>query len=117
MVRRTDRERVLRVRRALKGTPVVIVEDLSPFFQGIFHEVREAAGARNVWTKGGQIFVKVQGRVRKVERDNKLDIIAAAAAELRQDARGGRDQALTTSVSPNMRGYGTGRRNQGWVVK
>ena len=69
-VSRTVRNEVVRRRRALKGKRVVIADDLSPFFQGVFSSLREIMGKNNVWSSGNQLFVKTTEGVRKVTGAN-----------------------------------------------
>ena len=115
-VRRTVKEQVITKRRALKGTKVVIADDLSPYYNGLFHEVREAMGPRNVWTAGGQVFTRLRGRVRRVDVRNREEVLAEArsGAENTESmdhatvARG-----LSTSPGQNMRGFGRGGRGRG----
>ena len=48
--RRCVRNEVVKRRSSLKGTKVVIADDLCPTNMSIFHEMREKLGYRNVWT-------------------------------------------------------------------
>ena len=74
-VRRTLRNEVVGARRALKGSSIVVADDLSPFFLALFHELREKAGPRNVWSSGGQLYVKIRGVVKRVDPRDKQDIL------------------------------------------
>ena len=89
---------VVRARRALRGSAIVIVDDLSPFYNSIFHELREKAG-KNVWSSGGQLFVKIRGEVHKVDARNKHETLSQL------------DQVSVRGDSPpsNLRGFGRGR--------
>ena len=77
-VRRTDRNMVIRHRRALKGKSVVIADDLSPFFMKMFFEFKDIVGQNNVWSVEGQIFVKIKGRISRVGRDNRGKLMREA---------------------------------------
>ena len=77
-VRRSDRNMVIRHRRALKGKSVVIADDLSPFFMKMFFEFKDVVGQNNVWSVEGQIFVKIKGRISRVGRDNRGQLMREA---------------------------------------
>ena len=79
----------------------MITDDLSPFYNNLFHELRDKAGPRGVWSTGGQLFVKIGGGVRRVDARNKEEVLR----ELSRAARG-----ADSSASPSqLRGFGRGR--------
>lgn len=50
---------IMQRRRRLKGTGVVIVEDLTGYNYSLLKKAREELGKRNLWTVDGTIFTKV----------------------------------------------------------
>ena len=109
-VRRMDRNTVIRHRRALKGKPIVIVDDLSPFFTKLFFDFKDILGQNNVWSVEGHIFVKIRGRVSKVGRDNREQLLREAREAQTDRAYSDSDSHAPSSTrdSPTLRGYGRG---------
>ena len=120
-VRRSDRNIVIRHRRALKGKSVVIADDLSPFFMKMFYDFKDIVGKKNVWSVEGQIFVKIRGRVSKVERFNKEQLMREArqwqaeggdtASDINSDnntPREGSGHAPMHEGDTGLRGFGRG---------
>ena len=123
-VRRSDRNVVIRHRRALKGKSVVIADDLSPFFMKMFFDFKDIVGKKNVWSVEGQIFVKIRGRVTKVVRGNKEQLMREAKqwqSEGGDMASGTNSDSYTPQEGPGhtpmhesaqgdtgLRGYGRG---------
>ena len=137
-VSRTVRNEVVKRRKALRGKPIVIADDLSPYFQGVFSKLREIFGKNNVWSAGSQVFVKTTGGIKKVTSSNFDSIIAHVNGNSSQETAmtidsdrgnvsgagwspaaraGGRDgdaEASSTRTPPGrmrggQRGYGRGR--------
>lgn len=52
------RDILLRDRKSLKGTNVVITEDLTTDVYGLFKAARRELGQRKVWTLNGRVFTK-----------------------------------------------------------
>ena len=96
-VRRSDRNTVIRHRRALKGKQVVIADDLSPFFMKMLFDFKGVVGQSNVWSVEGQIFVKIRGRITRVGRDNREQLMQEA---LRWQAEGGDMNNTSDNYTP-----------------
>ena len=60
-VTRSVRNEVCRRRRALKGKPMIIADDLSPFYQGLFFGLREIEGKKMSGLQGTNCLFKQQG--------------------------------------------------------
>lgn len=67
------KETLLRDRKRLKGTDIVITEDLMPGVYELFKNARKELGRRKVWTLNGRIFT-MSGNV-KVEISSRDDVI------------------------------------------
>ena len=80
-VSRTVRNEVVKRRKALKGKPVVISDDLSPYYQGLFTKLRDKVGKKNVWSSGSQIFVKTQEGIKRVNSENFDHVFAHVSAQ------------------------------------
>ncbi|KAK7102729.1 hypothetical protein V1264_020910 [Littorina saxatilis] len=59
-VSRRIRDQILFNRRGLKGSGVVIVEDLTQTTQYLFHKVKEDAICEKAWTKNGKVIMKTK---------------------------------------------------------
>ena len=73
--RRTVKMEILRARRKLKGSSVVIAEDLTSTNMRLFHSMREHVGKKNVWTWDGKVLVKIGAVTKRVTVDNEAEII------------------------------------------
>ena len=76
-VQRMTRIRILQNKHMLRGSHIVIAEDLSPERSRLFFELREAIGARNVWTREGKIFANTPEGRQCVTWHNKDAIVDA----------------------------------------
>ncbi|GFS26650.1 hypothetical protein ElyMa_001725700 [Elysia marginata] len=91
-------ETVLASRRALKGSGIVITEDLTPTNLQKFKRIRELDTALQTWTKGGEIFVKnVNNRVLKVLPGETLQSLRARLCQRQNIASHGRSQGTQRS--------------------
>ena len=99
-VSRTVRNEVCSRRRALKGKPVVIADDLSPFYQGLFFGLRDLVGKKNTWTAGNQLFVQTTDGVKKVTAANYDSIVAHVTAHPLPETTSASD----TGARPNLSG-------------
>ena len=121
--RRCVRHAVIKKRNILKGTPIVLADDLCPFNLNIFHKLRKALGTRAVWSREGRIFARVNGEVKEVNGVNVAGVIEEARVHADQmdtadaDARapGGRGVGQDGSGAPRSspRGFGRGRVARG----
>ena len=108
--RRQTKLDILRNRKKLRGTPVVIVEDMCSSYMRIFNEMRDLVGKGNAWTWEGKIFVNIGGATKRVTMENKHEIEAEVkereidprARPLRRDQRdrGGRARGRGRSAAP-----------------
>lgn len=80
-VRRLTKLEVLENRYRLKGSGIVISEDLTPVNNKLFWELRDSLGQNNVWTRDCQIFVNTRGGPRNVNIANRREIEALALRE------------------------------------
>ena len=118
-VRRLTRIAVLQQRHLLKRSGIVIAEDLSPETNRLFFELRDAVGARNVWTRDGKIFVNTPEGYKSVTRSNMAEVIDIV---LNADRSGHRDRRRGSHGSRDRhrrRGGGeqTGRQGGGRAVR
>ncbi|GFR67120.1 hypothetical protein ElyMa_001988900 [Elysia marginata] len=91
-------ETVLASRRALKGSGIVITEDLTPTNLQKFKRIRELDTALQTWTKGGEIFVKdINNRVLKVLPGETLQNLRARLCQRDNIASHGRSQGSQRS--------------------
>lgn len=60
------RDRVFKNKSMLKGTEIVVRESLTPTRLRLVKESIGKYGARNVWTSKGEIFIKDNGRIRRL---------------------------------------------------
>ncbi|GFS14842.1 hypothetical protein ElyMa_003172400 [Elysia marginata] len=88
-------ETVLASRRALKGSGIVITEDLTPTNLQKFKRIREIDTALQTWTKGGEIFVN--SRVLKVLPGETLQNLRARLCQRENIASHGRSQGTQRS--------------------
>ena len=80
-VRRTTKLDILENRHRLKGSGIVIAEDLTPENNKLFWELRDAFGKFNVWTRDCQIFVNTRDGPKPATLSNKRDILELAMHE------------------------------------
>lgn len=59
---REDRNKVFNNKKKLKGTSVVIVEELTKLRYELFQIAKEKAGKNNVWTREGMVYISHNGR-------------------------------------------------------
>lgn len=71
-VRGAAKERVLKSRSRLKGTKIIIREDLTRTRQGLVKTAIGVAGPKNVFTKNGVVHIKRNGRVHRISGENDL---------------------------------------------
>ena len=77
---------VLLHRRILKGSSLVITEDLTRINAARLRHVRDLDCVTNSWSKGGDIFVKNKyGFVTKVDKKENMDQLSKRFAEKRVD--------------------------------
>lgn len=97
--RREVKMEVMRNRKKLKGTGVVLVEDLCSPYLRLFHTLRDLVGKGNVWTWEGKILCKVGGVTKRVTLENAEETIdeikdkgcdSSGYPTPRQGRRGGR---------------------------
>lgn len=73
-VSRRIRDQILYNRRGLKGSGVVIVEDLTQTTQYLFHKVKEDAICEKAWTKNGKVMMKTKkGKVVSIRSLSELN--------------------------------------------
>ena len=73
--RRTVKNDVIRNRKKLKDTPVIITDNLCPVNMKLYYRLKELVGGRNVWSIDGKIFAKVgNGQTKRVDIGNVEDI-------------------------------------------
>ena len=68
------RDRIARERRKLKGTSVVVADDLTPANARLFQEMKEVFGVRKTWTRNGQVHVKTSEGVKVATAQNKEEL-------------------------------------------
>ena len=101
-LRKTDKILILQQKKELRGTPYRLAEDLTPANARLFFRAREAAGARNVWTRDGNILVRTSdGRVRQVEEDTPLSEMFSSS-ESSQSRPKGRPEEITRAPRKNQ---------------
>ncbi|KAK7490339.1 hypothetical protein BaRGS_00018500 [Batillaria attramentaria] len=94
-VRRDVKQQVLKQRRKLKQTGIMVTDDLTPRHQQLLRDMKEVAGIRNCWSAEGTVFVKIGTTVKKVD-------IHTTQAEIRDLMNG----ALSSSLDTSSRGPG-----------
>lgn len=57
------RNRVFHSKKLLKGSGLVMVEELSRINNDIFRQAKEKFGMKNVWSRDGRIFVNLNGKI------------------------------------------------------
>ncbi|CAG9820726.1 unnamed protein product [Phaedon cochleariae] len=67
-----ERQKVMENVRLLKGSGVVIREDLNRARLELLKAATNKYSYRNVWTRNGDIFANVEGRKRKIEKQSDL---------------------------------------------
>ena len=77
-VRRTTKLNILENRHRLKGSGIVIAEDLTPENNKLFWELRESFGKYNVWTRDCQIFVNTRDGPKLASQVNKRELLEFA---------------------------------------
>ncbi|KAK7474978.1 hypothetical protein BaRGS_00010517 [Batillaria attramentaria] len=65
-VRREVKQEVVRQRRKLKQSGIVVTDDLTPRHQQLLRNMKEVVGRDNCWSAEGSVFVKLGGQVKKV---------------------------------------------------
>ena len=73
--RRLTKFEVLENRFRLKGSGIVVAEDLSPANTRLFWEMRDTFGQRNVWTRDCKIYVNTREGIRQVNQTNRLETL------------------------------------------
>ena len=73
-VRRLTKLEVLENRWRLKGSGIVIAEDLTPANNKLFWELRESCGAKNVWTRDSKIYVNTRVGPRQIDLFNRHEV-------------------------------------------
>ncbi|GFS13057.1 hypothetical protein ElyMa_003127500, partial [Elysia marginata] len=82
----------------LKGSGIVITEDLTPTNLQKFKRIRELDTALQTWTKGGEIFVKdINNRALKVLPGESLQNLRARLCQRENIASHGRSQGTQRS--------------------
>lgn len=69
----TDRNKVFYNKRKLKGTNIVILEELVKSRVEIFKLARQAFGNKSTWTKEGRIYIKIGERKLCVNSKEEID--------------------------------------------
>lgn len=72
------RGKILQLRKKLKGTKVIVWEDLTRRRHSLLLYAGGRIGKKNVWSAGGQIYVRVGETVQKVFSEECVDAIAPA---------------------------------------
>ena len=81
--RRLTKFEVLENRYRLKGSGIVVAEDLSPSNTKLFWEMRDNFGQQNVWTRDCKIYVNTRDGPRQVNHENKLEVLGLPRYEPR----------------------------------
>lgn len=72
--RRSVKNRVYYSKKKLKGTKIVIFEDLTKMRTELLKRARETYGMNNVWTSEGVVTIKVGNKVRKIHNEEDLQV-------------------------------------------
>ena len=80
-VRRTTKLEILENRYKLKGSGIVLAEDLTPENNKLFWELREHMGKRNVWTRDCQIYVNTREGPRQATLETRRELLDLASHE------------------------------------
>jgi chromosome segregation ATPase len=72
MTRREQKEKIIKQRKKLKGSGVVIVEDLCPALQRVYNRVRKHPKVESCWTWQGAIYAKVGHQQHKIQYGEQL---------------------------------------------
>lgn len=73
------RDLVYRNKAKLKGTGVVLREDLTHFRHRLLQLCIGTFGKRNVWTDNGRIKTKIQGKLHYIENSTQLDVLESVS--------------------------------------
>lgn len=60
------RNKVFHTKKLLKGSGLVIVEELSRINSDIFRQAKERFGVKKVWSRDGRIFVNLNGKIHMI---------------------------------------------------
>lgn len=67
-----DRDSIFKVKSRLKGSGVVVREDLTAYNLSLLTKVINKYGLRNAWSRDGKIFYKSRDKIFKVRCDNDI---------------------------------------------
>lgn len=76
------RELIFRNKNKLKGTKIVVKEDLTSRRYKILLKAAEVFGKTNVWSDGGQIKVKYHGNICKLKTFEDIDKLTSTSTEI-----------------------------------
>ena len=81
-VSRTTKSEIIQNRRALKGTKIVIKEDLTQTNQRLLKSAQEHRNVKSAWSSNGKIFVKSHNdAIKPVLSIQDLDAMAGPPSE------------------------------------
>lgn len=69
---RKIKEKVIRERRKLKGSKMLIAEDLTKENAAWFFQVKSTPGVTSTWTRNGETFISTPSGIHKVLKDTNL---------------------------------------------
>ncbi|XP_031340978.1 uncharacterized protein LOC116169091 [Photinus pyralis] len=67
------KQAIIRKRKLLKGTPVVIKEDLTKERLSLFRELLSKVGNKNCWSRDGKLYCKINNQIRLITTDADLN--------------------------------------------
>lgn len=74
-VSRTSKKRVFNNKSKLKGSKIVIKEDLCPEKLALLKKVTESVPYRSAWTSDGKIFVKVRNKIHSIKTTEDVQLL------------------------------------------
>nr|KAG5688004.1 hypothetical protein BaRGS_022945 [Batillaria attramentaria] len=109
-VRREVKQEVVRQRRKLKQSGIVVTDDLTPRHQQLLRNMKEVVSRDNCWSAEGSVFVKLGGQVKKVN-------IHSTQQEIRdQMGRGERSSGSSGGTSAGLSDSQSGGTTSGMSV-
>ena len=102
--------KILSARRTLKGTGIVITEDLTRANSARYHRIREMPRVYQAWTKFGDTYVKLDGKEGRVVKINKQSSLQEVNKYLEEAAEQHGPSVPTTAHKPLAATYTRGVR-------